>query len=94
MNPLPPYQGPIFIKQLEDAIYPIRGPLTTLGFPHGGKELESSIFKGQPSGFVPLEVPYDFLPFPKNFNTYIYNKKNGYIDRTVRYPIYKTGYVA
>lgn len=91
MNPIQ-YQGPLYIKQLEEAILPNREPYTNIGFPHGGTEIKLE-YKQPSRDLVPLYVAPDFLPFPKDFNRYIYNKKNGYIERDVRYPIYKTGFV-
>ncbi len=93
MNPpaMSQYQGPTYIKQLEDVFLPPQ-PFTDRGFPHQGKPLRPA-YAQLPVGPVPQrEIFSDFLPFHKDFNRYIYNKKSGYVDRTVTYPIYTTGF--
>lgn len=86
------YTGPTYIKQMED-IFMAPQPYTNAGFPHQGRELK-------PPQYAQLEVAPvpertlnpDFLPFHVDFNRYIYNKKTGYIDREVTYPVYTTGF--
>lgn len=86
------YQGPMYIKQMEDVFLPPQ-PFTTKGFPEQGQELRPPQYAQLPGELVPQKTIFaDFLPFRKDFNTYIYNKQSGYIDRTVAYPIYTTGF--
>lgn len=94
MNPpsMSQYQGPTYIKQMEDVFLPPQ-PYTDKGFPHQGRELRPPQYAQLPRDLVPQNIVFnDFLPFHKDFNRYIYNKKIGYVDRTVTYPIYNTGF--
>lgn len=86
------YQGPMYIKQMEDVFLPPQ-PYTNKGFPNQGQEIRPPDYMQYSKDLVPKNIIFsDFLPFRKDFNSYIYNKQSGYVDRTVRYPIYKTGF--
>lgn len=86
------YQGPTYIKQMEEVFLPPQ-PFTDRGFPHQGRPLRPPQYAQLPvQHILPNPVNPDFLPFHVDFNRYIFNKQAGYIDRVNTYPIYTTGF--
>ncbi len=84
------YQGPMYIKQLEDIFMPPQ-PFSMAEFPHQAREFKP-LYPKLPSEFVPLqEINPDFLPFKVDYKRYIHNSKIGYHDDTP-YPMYTTGF--
>ncbi len=84
-----------FIKQLEDIQLANIQPFTTDGFARRGKELKS-LEKFKPvNEFVEIPLEPDFLPFHKDFNHYLFNKKTGYVEPNVPYPTLgnRTGFI-
>jgi len=86
------FLGPQYIKQVE-GLYTPPQPYTSMGFPHMGRDLRSPNYRQLPVDFVQTKpLNPEFLPIHLDFNRYIYNKKTGYVDRGMTYPVYTTGF--
>ena len=80
-----------YIKVFEDLYLPPQ-PYVTDGFARRGRELQPPQY-AQTHGPVELTPLHsDFLPFHKNFNSYMYNTTTGYTEPDVPYPIYTSGF--
>lgn len=89
------YQGPMYIKQLEDVFLPPQ-PFTERGFAQRGVELlpQTQIrqFGGAGRPMVQMPVHRDFLPMKANYGFYLPNMVTGYVENKMTYPAYATGF--
>jgi hypothetical protein len=88
------YQGPMYIKQLEDVFLP-PAPFTDRGFAQRGVELKSQVQLRQwnnPRPMVTMPLNREFLPMKANYGFYLANMETGYVDRKVTYPEYASGF--
>jgi len=88
------YQGPMFIRQLEDIFLPPQ-PFTDRGFAQRGVELLPQTQLRQwnnPRPMVQMPVHRDFLPMKKNYGFYLYNMETGYVENKITYPEYASGF--
>jgi hypothetical protein len=82
-----------YIKVMEDLFLPPE-PYVTDGFARRGREIMPPQYAQTYHPLVPIQLHNDFLPFHKNFNSYLYNEKTGYTEPHVPYPIYTSGFRA
>ena len=88
------YQGPYYIKQLEDIFLPPQ-PITDRGFAQRGVELTSQVqlrHWNNPSPMVQMPIHREFLPMKANYGMYLANMETGYVDRKITYPEYASGF--
>ena len=88
------YQGPMYIKQLEDIFLPPQ-PFTERGFAQRGVELKSQVELRQwnnPRPMVQMPINRDFLPMKANYGLYLPNMMTGYVENKITYPEYATGF--
>lgn len=89
------YQGPMFIKQLED-IFLEPQPFTDRGFAQRGVELlpqtQLRQWNSPMKPMVTMPLHRDFLPMKANYNFYLANKETGYVENKIKYPEYVSGF--
>jgi hypothetical protein len=88
------YQGPMYIKQLEDVFLPPQ-PFTERGFAQRGVELQSQVQLRQwnnPRPMVQMPLNREFLPMKANYGFYLANMETGYVDRKETYPQLASGF--
>jgi len=86
------YQGPMFIKQLEDIFMPPQ-PFTPNGFGKQGRELvQVRQWGGSGVPMVQMPLHRDFLPMKANYGLYLANKETGYVENKITYPEYASGF--
>ena len=85
------YQGPQFIKQLEDIFLPPQ-PFTDRGFAQRGVEIQQRTIWSNTSPGVAMPLHRDFLPMKANYGLYLANKETGYVENKITYPKYATGF--
>jgi hypothetical protein len=85
------YQGPMYIKQLEDIFLP-PSPFTPAGFGKQGKDLVQVRQWNNPRPMVQMPLHRDFLPMKANYGMYLANKETGYVENKITYPEYASGF--
>jgi hypothetical protein len=87
------YQGPMFIKQIEDVFLPPQ-PFTDRGFAQRGSGDLKQVRQYGGSGLPMVQMPLyqDFLPMKTNYGLYLANKMTGYQENNIAYPEYATGF--
>jgi hypothetical protein len=86
------YQGPMYIKQLEDIFMPPQ-PITDRGFAQRGVELNQvRQWGGAGKPMVQMPIHREFLPMKANYGLYLANKETGYQERDIRYPEFTSGF--
>ena len=89
------YQGPMFIKTLEDVFLP-PAPFTDRGFSQRGVELKPQSqlrqWNSPMKPMVQMPLHRDFLPMKANYGMYLANMETGYVDRGITYPQFDSGF--
>lgn len=86
------YQGPMYIKQLED-IFLQPQPFTERGFANRGVELKQvRQWSSNYTQAVQMPINREFLPMKANYGLYLPNMITGRVENNMTYPEYTTGF--